>query len=235
MKRICIGLLILAFLLSYPAATVWAAEGTAPERQGSLDVGLGTENTLGFGYQLGDKWDINAEYQTGNIQPDFVKAGIHYQLFTTMGVTMGFRYEPAAQVSFPYSVIDFAFPFGMNLAMTGLYDANSNGLDWTRYEAALRIQMYEGVYLFSGVRGDIGAVSYLPEEEQRPVLFLKVKGDWQWGKFGLSIQPYLYVEGTLLHDYTFKYQMNDRVSMIVNYKDTFDGVPRYQAGIWWRF
>lgn len=250
MKRFAMGLLILIFLLSFTAVTAWAEEETLPDYRGTLDVSLGTENALGFDYRLGDKWDINGEYRIGYNLPGFLKTGIHYQLFTTLGVTLGVRsdpeapvhkpespvYDPAAPLYVPYHGIDFAFPFGYNLAITGLYDANSNGADWTRYETALRIQMYESVYLFAGVRGDTGAVPYyLTEEEKRPTLFLKVKGDWEWGKFGLSIQPYLFVEGTLLNDYTFKYQINERVGLSLNYKDTFDRVPRYQAGIQWRF
>jgi hypothetical protein len=235
MKRFAIGLLIL-ILLSFTAVVVQAEEEeTAPDYHGTFDLTLGNESALGVNYRLGDKLMIFGAYQTGN-QPDpVIKAGLHYQLFDSFGLGVGVRYDPATQDSVPYHGFEFIFPFGVNLALTGSYDANGNGADWTRYEAAMRIQMYESVYLFAGVRGDTGAVPYLPVEDQQPTLFLKVDGNWQWGKYGLSLQPYLYVQGILLHDYTFKYQFSDRVGLVVNYKDTFDRLPHYQVGIQWKF
>jgi hypothetical protein len=238
MKRFAIGLFVL-ILLSFGVVTVQAEEESQPDFRGTLDVMLGNvDHNFGVNYRLGENLMIVGEYQTdsqSDVQNNVIKAGIDFHLFDTIRLFLGSRYDPATQNSVLYNGIDFAIPFGVNLALTGAYDYNVNGVDWSRYEAALRIQAYESVYLLAGVRGETGTVPYLPVEEQKPTLFLKVDGEWVWGKVGLKIQPYLYVQGILLHDYTLEYQFSDRTSLVVNYKDTFDRRPHYQGGIRWRF
>lgn len=250
MKRCLIGLIVIGLTLGIGfgayADTVSGTNDAAntattenpvqpsetPQYQGEISGLVGNQNQAEGSYRLNDQLNLESAFKD-----DSLKAGLHYQLSEAIGLKAGLRYDFPDGQSSAYEGFDFLVPFGTNLKLSGFVDQNYEGNDWTRYETAVRIEMFPKQYIFAGVRGDwgSGAPTYPYRPSKEAILFLKGDFGWTWGKVGLSLDPVLYVEGYWFHDYTLSYQINDRTSLLVNVDSRYDRELKYQAGVSLKF
>lgn len=217
---------------STTAQTASTPPAETPQYRGELSGLIGDENSATGSYKLNDQLNLDTAYKD-----DRLNAGLHYQVSEVVGLKAGLRYDFPTGQSSPYEGFDFLIPFGTNLKLSGFVDQNYEGENWTRYESAVRIEMFPNQFLYAGVRGDwgSGAPTYDYRPTQEAILFLKGDFGWTWGKVGLKLDPVLYVEGYWFHDYTLSYQMNDRTSLLLNVDSRYDRVVKYQAGLNWKF
>lgn len=232
MKRIILSLAAMILLMSV-TMPAWAE--TENEYKGEF-IGLAGNESLGQGsYLLTD----NLKWIATTLEESTLITGLRYELSDRWGVTIGGRYDSELEETAPYGGFDFYMPFfgSNNLKLTGFYDFNYNGEDWNSYEIALRIQMYQNVFIDAGVRGDEGD-GYQPydyNESKEPLLFLRLDCNGQWGKFSLRAQPLLYVTGIILYNSDLKYKLNDRTNLVLNVSNFYDQQDKYRLGIEYKF
>lgn len=159
-----------------------------------------------------------------------------YQFFDSFGVKAGVRYDLNEKDTLVTGGFNFLIPFG-SIKFAGDYERNLNGYDWSSYETSFRILMYENLYIYAGVRGDIGkdAPIYNYNKSGEPLLFIKADCNVRWPKIELNLQPLLYIHGYLLHNYSFKYNFNDRTALLININDLYDRQLKYEIGLEWKF
>jgi hypothetical protein len=198
---------------------------------------LGGNQTMGkLDLALGDHFQLQGFSQDG-----VSNVGLRFQPAEWFGIRAGATYESDIKETTPYGGLDFNMHFGTNnLRLKGYYDYNYYGKDWSQYEVALRIQMYEHLFLDAGVRGDVGnnAPVYSYNSSKEALLFLRGVFDWTSakGRWTLNLHPVLYVNGTFLHDYTIKYNINGNTSIMANCNTLYDpAVFNYRAGLQIRF
>ena len=227
MKRFLIGFMTLLFLFGI-AVSVQAADVAY---NGALTGVLGTESGITANYQLPGNFGLN-----GDFKDNILKAGVTYRLSDIFGVKTGVRYDVTQKTPNMYGGLNFMVPFG-TIKFCGSYDQNVNGIDWASYETSFRIQMYENLFIYAGIRGDGGAgapvYEYNPSGD--PLLFIKVDFNYQWPKIELNLQPLLYVQGKLLNNHSLKYNFNDRTALFVNINDLYDAQLKYGLGMQWKF
>ena len=230
-KRIMMVVLAAVALLSF-SMVAWGED--EPSYRGEL-TGMGGTKSMGqLDYQLGEHFSVAAFSENG-----LSNLGLGFQPFNWLAIKGGYTYDSAIQESFPFGELKFDLPFGTNnLRLSGSYDYDYYGKDWSTYEAALRIQMYQHIFLYAGVRGDAGdlAPSYSYNQDREAMLFLRGQLGWTFGKWELDLEPLLYLNGTLLHDYTVKYHLNDRVNLMVNGNTLYENQDfYYRAGFQIKF
>ncbi len=227
-KLTLIGLFIAIALLTGSGAAL-AAD---PVPQSSVSGLFGVDGYGNLDLNVGQNlnWDTNYQY-------DAVTTGLKYRIADKFGLKAGVRYDTDTKDYNGYGGIDFFIPFGTNLRLAGFYDAGYRGKDWTRYEAAVRIQMYPRVFLYAGVRGENGSdiIKYDYNEDNQPLLFLRGDMDWQWGKWELHLQPMLHIEGEFFHDYDLKYHVSDNTSLVFNINSQYDEDAKYRLGFEHKF
>lgn len=237
MRKIACVLVTLCLLVGIGFAA--HAEGEKPQNEVIL---LGNEEGFGSAkFYLTDKFSI-----TGVYEDELLKAGLRYDLSERFGIKVGEVYNHDIEDTFTYGGFDFMVPFGNNLNVYGMYDANYMGEDWNRYEAALKIQMFNNHNIYAGVRGDTGdgvpEMKYNEEHLEGPHLFLRGDFSWYWKKVTLSLNPLLYVKGYYYHDYTFKYHLKENANIVLNVNNfdynsnnSNDGKLKYRAGFEFKF
>lgn len=168
-----------------------------------------------------------------------LKLGLLYRASDSFSVNAGVRYDFEDKASIPFGRVDAIIPFGDNLKIAVFGDQNYEGDQWTRYEAAVRIEVYNNLFIYSGVRGEFGygVPTYSYNLNNEPYLFLRGDFNWKAGKFEFGLQPYLYIcgEGIWFHNYTIKYHASNNVALVVNMNTLFDQSPKLLAGIQWKF
>lgn len=232
-KRFGILAVVLFLLLSF---VITARGDDASGYRSDLTVLAGNQSMGKLDLSLSDHFQIQAFSQDG-----VDNLGLRFQLGDWLGIRGGETYQSATQETFPYGGLDFNLPFGTNnLRLLGSYDYNYFGKDWSQYELALRIQMYEHLFLEAGVRGDSGdkAPLYSYNSDKEALLFLR--GIFEWtspkGRWTLDLDPLLYVNGTYLNDYTVKYNFSKSTSFVINANSLYDPSQlNYRAGIQIRF
>lgn len=237
MRKITLILVTLCLLLGIQFVVY--AETEKPLNEVTLLVTDG-----GFGsakFNLTDKFSV-----TGDYEDELLKAGLRYDFSERFRIKAGQIYDDNREDSFTYGGIDFVLPFGNNLNIYGLYNANYRGENWDNYEVALKIQMFKNHYIYAGVSGDTGTgvplMKYNEERHEGPHMFLRGDFSWYWKKFSLSLNPLLYVKGYFYHDYTFKYHLKENANIILNVNN-FDynvyspepGDIKYLAGLEFKF
>lgn len=226
--------IIANLLLGSLGFTVQAAEnGTAGPGRSKITVLGGTDLISEGNFQLSKSFDLTEAYED-----QVLKLGIMYRASDSFMVNAGIRYDFTSQSSVPFGKVDAKIPFGDNLKIAGYAAQNYYGVDWTSYEVAIQIEVFKNLFVFPGVRGEYGntvpTYAYNPNNE--PYLFLR--GDFQWkaGKFDFLIQPYLYIcgEGVWFHNYSIKYNVNEKIALMVNTNTLFDQSPKFLAGLQWK-
>ena len=207
----------------------------------------GNKSLVQGSYQLTDNLRLNAdmgeiysylEKLNDNKKDYFFRTDLHYQITDWLGVKVGGRYDSDPSETTPYGGLDFFAPFGSsNLKLTGYYDYNYQGKDWTSYEWAWRIEMYPNQFLYAGVRGDSGTgfKHYSYNTVNDPLFFIRGDFNWQSSKFGLNFRPLLFATGYILTDTTLKYNLNDRTKMVLNISDYYDHDLKYRLGLQYKF
>ncbi len=236
MKKITILLVTMIFLL----LIVVSAQAAEEETYKGVFTGLaGEPGLIDLSYQLSDRFSVTVNYED-----NVYLADLRFQQGEWFGIKIGERYDVSNVENFedgeavPYAGINFVSPFGTgNLRLTGYYDYNYKGKNWNNYEAALRIEMYKGQFLYAGIQGEggDGVIHYDYNQTSDPLFFLRADFNWQWGKFGVNLQPLLYVTGYALYDTTLKYSFNDRISLVLNSTSYDDQIPKHRLGIEYKF
>lgn len=232
LKRLSIGLLVI-LLLCGVFSLVLAEESNY---QGEVTALVGNDHSsIGWmKYHLTDQLDFTALYDD---EYEAFKAGVEYDFTDRFGVMAGIRYDFNDKNTIGYGGFDFVIPFASNLELSGYYDYNYAGENWSRYETAIRIEMYKGNYLYAGVRGNrgSGAPIYDYNKDNEALLFMRGDFSWQFGKFGLHLKPLLYIQGEYFHNYDLKYTINDHTNFILNINSLEDQELNYRAGIEFKF
>jgi hypothetical protein len=151
---------------------------------------------------------------------------------------VGANYDTIDKETVPYGGFDYQTRFGdSSLNLYAAYNYNYQGKDWADYETSIRIQMYERFFIYAGVRGDVGegAPTYDYNTDKEPELFLRGDLNWNWGKFEFNMRPMIYVTAQWFHDYTIKYPINDRTTLMVNMNSLYDNQMKYRAGVQFKF
>lgn len=228
LKRFLLGLTLI-FLLTGIAAQVQAAETSY---KGEVTGLLGNEALGSLKYSLSDALKLDALIERENL-----RTGLHYQLSDQLGVKAGVAYNLDQKETIGYGGFDYKIPFGANLKIVGFYDRNYQGKDWSRYEAALRIEMYPQQFLLAGVKGDDGkgALIYDFNTDEEPLFFIRGNFAWQWKKLNIKVDPTLYVQGYFFNDYTFTYNVSDRTNLVLNVNNQYNDGIKYRAGIQMKF
>ncbi len=228
MKKMVFSILC-GLILLFPAVSTQAAEPT--KNQITALFGRDLSSFTG-NYILSKQFDLAGEYKDNAL-----KAGIAYHWSDAFKITAGVRYEPNQQATVAFERFDFMLPFGDNLKFDGYYVNNYDGFDWSQYETAFRIEVFDKQYIRAGVRGDFGdgapRYSYNPDLE--PFFFLKGNFYWKTGKFDFALQPYLLIRGVWFDDYTVKYYFNQNIALALNYRTDFNQMSYLLGGIQWRF
>jgi hypothetical protein len=232
-KKIGIVLTV-AVLLAVAACPALAAV----ERSYRTELGLmgGNDGRAWAGLWLGKSLQFNFLYED-----EVYRSGFLWQPSANFGLKLGSRYDPDAEEADSYAGIDFKIPFGNNLQFAGWFDYNYTGPEWSRYEAAVRIEMFKNKFIHAGVRGDSGDgfVPYDFNLENDPAIFLKGELGWSLkeGKFDIQLRPMLYIKGTYFHDYDFAYNFgkNRKTSLLIKIDSLYDTELHYSAGLRWRF
>lgn len=234
-----IACLLVTFCLLVGIAVAAYAEG---EKLLNEVVLLANDGGFGSGkFYLTDKFSI-----TGVYEDELLKAGFRYQPSDRFGIKVGEVYNHDTEDNYTYGGIDFVIPFGNNLGIYGMYDANYQSEDWSRYEATIKIQMFQNHYIYAGVRGDTGDgvpdMKYNEEHREGPHLFLRGDFSWYWKKVSVSLNPVLYVKGYYYHDYTVKYHLNENSNIVLNVNNfdynknnSNDSNIKYLAGLEFKF
>ncbi|MGE5582745.1 MAG: hypothetical protein ACM3X9_09430 [Bacillota bacterium] len=231
MKKITACFVAMIMLLAV-TITAWAA---ADGYRGSF-LGLsGTKSLVEGSYQLTDNLKLEGDWTDDT---KATRADLRYQLGDWFGIKVGARNDGNSNETNAYGGIDFFLPFGVNnLKLAGFYNRDYEGKDWSNYEAALRIEMYKDQFVYAGVRGDGGtgftAYEYNPKND--PLFFIRGDFNWQWGKFGINLQPLIYATGYILGDVNFKYRINDRTNIVLNATDYYDREHKYRIGLEYKF
>ena len=241
MLSLVMGLiLLLGLTVSVQAAETTDTTAPVPTDQGEVSA-LGGNGTYSLGkFSLFKDFNLieiynNEEYDYQDINA--LKVGLQFRPSDAFSISGGGRYDFITKETIPFGRFDFMLPFGDNLKIAGYCDQNYDGNNWANFEAAIRIEVYNHLYVFSGIRGEFGdeapAYSYNPDNE--PCLFLRGDFNWKAGRFDFSVQPYLYIQGIWFHDYTIKYNFSDRVALVFNMNSLFDENVRCRAGLQWKF
>lgn len=245
MKKLLV--LIMGFiLLCGVTLSVQAAEDTSsttssatetagvPVDHGQINILGGTVWNSEGDLHLSKHFDLTEIYKD-----DTLKLGILYRYSDAFRVNAGIRYDVETQTSVPFGRVDVIMPFGDNLKIVGYGSQNYYGVDWTSYEVAIRIEVFKNLFIYPGVRGEYGNTvpTYAYNLNNDPYLFLRGDFNWKTGKFDFGIQPYLYIcgEGIWFHNYTIKYNVSEKVALMVNTNTLFDQKPKFLAGIQWKF
>lgn len=250
-KRLTVMILSALLLINYPMLTRGDDGSSYPGQlsygefsRGELSHGelshgelsglFGNQSRGELQYPWGDRYQLEAYAESG-----VTNLGVGIQLFSWLNLKAGYTHDSGVTESFPYGGVNFDQSFGVSgLRIRGAYDYNYIGRDWARYEAALRIPVYDDVSLDAGFRGDAGAGApqYSYNEAQETLLFLRgeimgSRGNWEW-----HLEPLLYVNGTLLHDYSLKYRYNERTALVMNVNTLYENHDlQYRAGIAYKF
>jgi len=228
-KKIYIGLLTLLLLGGLTTAAL-AAETSKSEL--ALLSGTKESSTGWYKYQFNQSWSFATIYEDENL-----KTGLNYAFSDRFQFKFGVNHDFDEAKNFGYGGIGFTLPFGNNLKFTGFYDYNYRDEEWNRYETAIRIEAFPGQYLFAGVRGETGsgAPEYDYNTEKEALLFMRGDFSWQIKKFSINIRPLLHIKGEYFHDYDFKYQINDRASLVLNMNSLYDQEIKYRFGAEFKF
>lgn len=240
MKKLLV-LVMVFILLSGLTLSVYGAESAEtsaatppPADHGELTLLGGTVFNSQGNIHLSEHFDATEIYKDNAL-----KLGVLYRPSDSFSVNAGLRHDFGDQATIPFGRVDAILPFGDNLHIVGFYEQNSDGDQWTRYELALQIEVYNNLYIYSGVRGDVGsgAPVYRYNPNKEPYFLLRGDFNWKAGKFEFGLQPYLYIcgEGVFFHNYTIKYNVTDKVALVVNTNSLFDQNLKYLAGIQWKF
>jgi hypothetical protein len=195
-------------------------------------------NNLTLNGELGELSDYLEDNKYGGDKDNFLRTDLHYQITDWLGVKMGGRYDSETSETIPYGGFDFVTPFGSsNIKFSGFYNYNYEGKDWANYEFAWRIEMYSHQYIYAGVRGDNGdgIVRYSYNTENDPQFFLRGDFRWEGKKYSMNFRPLLYATGEVFTDTSFKYTLNDRTNIVLNFNDYYDHDMKYRMGIEHKF
>jgi opacity protein-like surface antigen len=226
-SAICLITLLIMLAITLPA------QAADSKSKGEITGYLGNGSGLEGNYQLNDNFNLLGLYDQSSTR---LTAGIEYQPSDRIGFKAGLNYDLEQKVSNDFYGISFSFPFGDNLKINGFCDRNYLGQNWTNYEAALRIQMYENHFLDAGVRGDIGeGALYRNNPSKETLLFIRGDFNWQLKKFSIQIRPVLYITGYLMNDYTLAYNLNDHTAIVANMTDINVPYTIYQVGLKYQF
>ncbi len=213
----------MAMLMMGTAGAVWADDGKSNEVKALIGAdGFGT-----LKMPLSDNLNVDLKYSD-----DALKTGLYYHLSDKIGIKAGARYDVDAEKTNAYGGLDFSIPFGDNLRIAGFYDSGFEGKNWNRYEAAVRIQMYDKHFLYAGVRGENGtdAPDYDYNEDHQPLLFLRGDFTWQWKQWEVSLRPILHIQGDFFHDYDLKYKLNEDTKLVFNVNSQYEQMAKYRVG-----
>jgi hypothetical protein len=221
--------IILAALFTLNLAVAARAEDGD---RGSVTALFGAKGSGMVNYHLGDKLDLSGGYEDYQY-----KAGFYYRPWEPIGFKAGVRTGEKERETAAYGGFDFLIPFGTNLKLAGFYDTGYKGPDWNRYEAAVRIQMYERVFLYAGIRGEngSGAPVYEYNDDGEALLFLRGDIGWKWNKLELRLQPTMHIQGDYFHNYELKYHFNDQTAALLNVNSEFDETVRVRMGFEHKF
>lgn len=229
-----IALSVQAVETTETTTTTSGSTSNPPAGHGELTLLAGTAFNSQGNIHLSKHFDAIEIYKDNAL-----KLGMLYRASDSFSMNAGVRYDFEDKASIPFGRVDAIIPFGDNLKIAVFGDQNYEGDQWTRYEAAIRIEVYNNLFIYSGVRGDFGngapTYSYNPNNEA--TLFLRTDFNWKTGKFEFGLQPYLYIcgEGIWFHNYTIKYHINNNIALMVNTNTLFDQTPKFLAGIQWKF
>ena len=223
LKKWTIISLLITMLMMGTAGAVWAEDAG----KNDLKVILGADGYGTLKLPLSNSFDVDLKYHE-----DALKTGVYYHLSDKIGIKAGARYDLDAEKTNAYGGIDFSIPFGDNLRIAGFYDSGFEGEKWDRYEAAVRIQMYEHHFLYAGVRGEEGkdATVYEYNEDKQPMLFLRGDFTWQWKQWEVALRPMLHIQGDFFHDYDLKYNVNKDTKLVFNVNSQYEQVAKYRLG-----
>lgn len=224
-------------LMATVATGAWGAEASEASEtsyRGSVTAlaGEDPDSVVWGSYQLTDHLQF-----TGDYEDQVFRGGLDYDFSERFGIKAGVRYDHDTESTANYGGVDFSIPFGTNLELNGFYDLNYEGDHWSRYETVVRIELYKNHFLNAGVMGNNGSgveiYDYNPDNEA--MLFLRGDFNWQFGKFGVHLQPVLLVEGELFHNYDLTYAINEQTRLVLNIDSRYDKDSRYRAGIEFKF
>ncbi len=248
MKKIASIIVIVLLLgIAIPGITIpaWAEENTS---KGDFNVLIGNKSLVQGDYKITDKLTLNGEAgevsdyvseKKYNDERDYyLRTDLRYQANSWFGIKLGARYDSQPEETIPYAGIDFETPFGTsNLRLTGFYNYNYEGKDWSNYEIAWRIEMYKHQYIFAGIGGNDGDgfKPYSYNTENDPEFFLRGDFTGAWSKFSLNFRPLLYASGEIFTDTKFRFALNNRTNLILNFNDYYDHDMKYRLGIEHKF
>lgn len=230
MKQGIIGVLLVGLIFSISGGVA----ASDLQTKGSV-TGLAGDSWLVEGdYQFSDGLKLTGDYDEA---AERFRSGIEYDLSDRWGVKAGARYDSDLEDWGFYGGIDFVIPFGNNLGLTGFYDSNYEGEDWDRYEAAVRIEMYPGHFIYAGVMGNTGdgVPIYDYNLDNEGMLFIRGDFDWSFGRWGIEIEPVLLVVGEFFHDYSFTYQCTDQLDLVLNVESLHDNETEFRLGARYQF
>jgi hypothetical protein len=246
MKKVLV--LIIGFtLLCGLAISAQAAEGgTAATNTATTETGPIPGEQGQFILQGGTVWNSEGYIHlskyfalTEVYKDDTLKLGVRYEPSDSFWVNAGVRYDTLDHSSVPFGRIDAKIPFGDNLKIVGYAAQNYFGVDWTSYEWAIQIEVFNNMFIYTGVRGEFGNTVpiYSYNQSNDPYLFLRGDFNWKAGNFGFSIQPYLYIcgEGVWFHNYTIRYNASKNMAISLNSNTLFDQKPKFLLGVEWKF
>jgi hypothetical protein len=244
LKRLTMCLITMLLLLMITIS----AQAEESNYKGDFTALAGNKSLMQGSYQLTDHLSLNGDMEelysyleeaNDNKLDYFLRTDLHYQVTDWLGVKAGGRYDSESGETIPYGGFDFFSPFGTsNLKLTGYYDYNYQGKDWSSYEWAWRIEMYQNQFIYAGIRGDGGkgfTTKYSYNLDNDPLFFIRGDFNWQGSKFGFNFRPLLYATGYILTDSTLKYNLNDRTNIVLNISDYYDRDLKYRLGLQYKF